>query len=253
MHRPALIPLFALVSAIAPLIPTPSAIAQSLPACQPPAATEFLLMVITPTAEAQGRLQQSLPPEASTTLCDYLGRSVTRVGGFTTSQNATAWGQYLNDLAGLQSFVARPPATATAGSGELVPVDPLPTAQPAPTQPTPPRPTATAPARPAAPRPTAAAGQPTARTTYNPQPLRAGYAVLVNYANRPEVASAVQRATANRVGLVSYEQRPYLLAGYTPDASAAATLLKTLSDRGFSAMIVDSRRAVLLTPAVAVE
>jgi hypothetical protein len=85
---------------------------------------------------------------------------------------------------------------------------------------------------------------------YSPQPLGSGYAVLVHYFNRPEVAADVSQVTSQPVGLVAYEQRPFLLAAYTTDASAAATILQSLSERGFTAVIVDSRRAILLTPSV---
>lgn len=94
---------------------------------------------------------------------------------------------------------------------------------------------------PSSPRPVAA---------YNPQPLGAGYAVLVDYFNRPEVANQVRQVLGRDVGLVSYFSRPYLLAIYTQDQSEANALLRQLSDRGFSALVVDSSRAVLLTPAV---
>jgi len=53
------------------------------------------------------------------------------------------------------------------------------------------------------------------------------------------------------VGLVAYAQRPYLLAAYTPDLAAANTLLQTLSGRNFTALIVDGRSTILLTPVVA--
>jgi hypothetical protein len=85
---------------------------------------------------------------------------------------------------------------------------------------------------------------------FNPRPLGTGYAVLVYYFNRPEVAADVRQLTAQPVGLVSYEQQPFLLAAYTSDAAAATAVLQTLNERGFTAILVDSRRAILLTPAV---
>jgi hypothetical protein len=42
-----------------------------------------------------------------------------------------------------------------------------------------------------------------------------------------------------------------LLAAYTPDLAAANTLLQTLSGRNFTALIVDGRSTILLTPVVA--
>lgn len=88
-------------------------------------------------------------------------------------------------------------------------------------------------------------------STYNPQPLGVGYAVLVDYENRPEVALDVQQAISRDVGVVSYRQDPYLLALYTPDIESASALLKILSDRNFATMIVDSRQVVLLRANVA--
>ncbi|MDY6784199.1 MAG: hypothetical protein SW833_16900 [Cyanobacteriota bacterium] len=85
---------------------------------------------------------------------------------------------------------------------------------------------------------------------YNPQPLGQGYAVLVDFFNRPDVANSVRQTLGRDVGLVSYFSRPYLLAIYTADEREANATLRQLSDRGFSALVVDSSRAVLLTPAV---
>jgi hypothetical protein len=75
--------------------------------------------------------------------------------------------------------------------------------------------------------------------------------VLVDYANRPELAIELRDALTRDVGLVAYAQRPYLLAAYTPDLAAANTLLQTLSGRNFTALIVDGRSTILLTPVVA--
>jgi hypothetical protein len=78
-----------------------------------------------------------------------------------------------------------------------------------------------------------------------------GYAVIVNYFNRPEVAGQIQQALGKDIGLASYGQRPYLLATYTTDQTAANALLQSLSDKGFWAMVVDGRRTVLLKSPVA--
>ncbi|HIK55058.1 MAG TPA: hypothetical protein IGS37_07850 [Synechococcales cyanobacterium M55_K2018_004] len=191
------------------------AIAQSppapLPACQPPDANELLVMVLDPTSSNQERLRQLLPANAATTVCDYLGTPVTRVGGFIRAEIANAWAQYLAEVGNFQTFVARP-------------------APPAITPPTSPSP-------------------PTSPTS-SPPSLGSGYAVLVPYTDQAETAAAVQRISGDRVGLVSYEQRSYLLAGYTADVAVAANLLKRLSDRNLPAMIVDGRRTVLLNPTV---
>lgn len=81
---------------------------------------------------------------------------------------------------------------------------------------------------------------------YSPQPLGDGYAVLVDYLNNPDVAAQVKQLLGNNVGLVSYGQRPYLLAMYTTSESKANSTLRKLSERGFWSLVVDSRRVVLL-------
>jgi hypothetical protein len=85
---------------------------------------------------------------------------------------------------------------------------------------------------------------------YNPQPLGTGYAVLVDYQNQPEVATQVRQLLKQDIGLVSYGQRPYLLAIQTPDQRAASSTFQSLSDRGFWAMLVDSDRVILLRSAI---
>lgn len=194
------------------------AIAQSVPVCEPPAAGEYLLLIVSESDQTPEQLRRTLPPNASTTVCRYLDNTVTRVGGFTDAEVANSWAQYLSDLGGMQAFVARP-SEADATQVQA----------------------------PTTPSPTAASTAP----SYNPQPLAAGYAVLVDYFNRPEVATDVQQTLGSQVGLVSYGQRPYLLALHTSDVAVANSVLQRLSDRNFLALVVDSRRVVLLTPAVA--
>ncbi len=81
---------------------------------------------------------------------------------------------------------------------------------------------------------------------YNPKPLGTGYAVLIDYFNQPELADRVQQALRKDVGLVSYGQRPYLLALHTSNQKDATDTLKALSDRGFWVMVVDSQKVTLL-------
>lgn len=265
--------LYYLTSLSAVLIPllgtaiTPGAIAQTLPNCQPPASGEYLILVLNETDATPTQLQQTLPTNATTTVCNYLGRSVTRVGGFTDAETASSWVQYLTDIGGMEAFVARPPAAAqpvalpAASSGNGLPTgEPISTNPPAtlppaisvpPVTPAPiPSPDPVTPT----PSPVAAATPlPTATTGFSPQPLGDGYAVLVDYFNRPELANQVQQTLARPVGLVSYNQRPYLLALYTSDVAIASQTLRTLSDRNFTAIVVDSRQTVLLTAAVALQ
>jgi hypothetical protein len=227
------------------------AIAQSS-SCEPPRANEYLLLVVNQNAQTPDQLRQTLPPNATITVCNYLGNEVTRVSGFTNSEVASSWAQYLTELGGLQAFVARPaeggPASSATPVVTTVSTTPPPTATSASSSSA--SVSSSSEDTPATTSTTAAA--PTGVTiAYNPQQLGAGYAVLVDYSNRPEVAADVQKLLSRQIGLVSYQQRPYLLAVHTDDAMVASSILQTLSDRNFTALIIDSRRAVLLSPSVA--
>src|SRR5690349_2698127 len=69
-----------------------SAVAQTtLPVCQPPAAGEYLLLVVSPTAENQKQLRSALPNQLQTTTCKYLTETVTRIGGFKKIDDANRW------------------------------------------------------------------------------------------------------------------------------------------------------------------
>ncbi|NET55670.1 MAG: hypothetical protein F6K47_05720 [Symploca sp. SIO2E6] len=85
---------------------------------------------------------------------------------------------------------------------------------------------------------------------YKPQPLADGYAVLVDYFSQPEIASELRQIIGSEVGLVSYAQRPYLLALYTKSKREANFKLQELSDRGFTSIVVDSRSVILIRPIV---
>jgi hypothetical protein len=246
--------------------------AQTLPTCLPPQAEEYLLMIMNPTEAVQTQLQQALPPRATAIVCTYLQDVVLRVDSFTSADVANSWAQYISDMSDLQTFVVRPaiapitaptptptPAPAPAPAPAVTPSAGASSTFPQPTAVAPPVvPTVTPPAIEPQSTPDAATSASTtsppvvaaAIAAYDPQPLGAGYVVLVDYANRPEVAAAVQQLLGRDVGLASYAQRPYLLATYTADSAAASSVLQILSDRNFTALIVDSRRVVLLTPAV---
>ncbi len=169
-----------------------------------------------------------------------------------TEANSTA-NSGANSTASAATNFPSPTITPSQPAPANPPSTPTPPAQPAPA-------TANSPANNSANNPASnpannpAPAQPTAtaaQTAFNPQPLGTGYAVVVNYFNRPEVALDVQQITSREVGLVAFEQRPYLLAAYTPDPAAASAVLRSLTERGLTASIVDSRRAILLTPSVA--
>jgi hypothetical protein len=179
--------------------------------CAAPGRGEYLLLAPTATPEAQALVRSKAPSDATFAICRYFGETVTRIGGFNTESAASVWGQYLIRTTGIKVTIAAP--ITAAG---------VPTSTPSPATPS--------------------------RTSlrYNPKPLTSGYAVIVNYNNRPEVATQLKQAVNGKVGVVSYGERPYLLANQTDDQTAANAIMKLLSDRGFLAMVVDARQVVLL-------
>jgi hypothetical protein len=185
---------------------------QDLPICQPPNAGEYLLLIISPTADNQKQLRHALPSNIKTTTCRYLKDTVTRIGGFTKIDDANSWAKYINNIAGLSGIITTRPSD-TARSREVVQTQPQ-------------------------------------TVSYKPERLREGFAVLVDYYNRPEVANQVRDVVGGDVGFVSYGQRPYLLAIYTPNQKEAYSTLQKLSEQGFFALLVDSRKVMLLRSTV---
>lgn len=90
-----------------------------------------------------------------------------------------------------------------------------------------------------------------AAAAFQPTALGNGYAVLVNYFDDPTVARELRDFLSRDVGLASYADRPYLLASSSADSKAAGELMRRLSDRGFTAMVVDGRQVMLLRQAIA--
>lgn len=203
------------------------AIAQStLPACPPPVTGEYLLLVRGKTESDRAQIAAILPAENPVLVCTYLNESLVRAGGFTSLEAANAWATYMTTEAGFESFVSRPSDTQTA----------IATANP------------TAPATPAA-TTTAARSSASGTINYQPRRLSDGYAVLVDYGDRPDVATAVGRVVTP-VGLAVYQQRAYLLADYTADAAGAATTLQKLSDAQLAPILVDAQQVVRISTEV---
>ncbi|MBN3910329.1 MAG: hypothetical protein HWQ35_28430 [Nostoc sp. NMS1] len=190
---------------------------QAIPVCQPPTSGEYLLLVVSPTADNQKQLRSALPPELKTITCKYLNETVTRIGGFKKIDDANRWARYVSNIVGLSAIITTRPTTA----------DVQPQTQPQIQQ-----------------------QSPQQTVNYNPQALGEGYAVLVDYYNRPELVTSVQQAVGGNVGFVSYGQRPYLLAVYTTNQSEAYNTLQKLNNGGFVASIVDSRKVILLRSTV---
>lgn len=236
--------------------------------CLPPAANEFLLFAVARTVEAQAVLRSKAPTDATTTLCRYQGEMVMRVGGFASEPSAAAWGQYLIRATGIPTTIVRPVVPATLptipGSSLSNPVIP------------------TAPANPIASSNSnnvsnsnsssnpkinpgsnpninsnslgsGSVGKRFAPGIYQPQTLSSGYAVLVNYNNRPEVSVQLSQVLSQGVGVAAYGARPYLFVTQTNEVNAANALVKLLTDRGFLALRVEAKSVVLLRSAPSVK
>ena len=189
-----------------------SAYAQrNAPTCQAPRTGEYLLLVVSPTSDNQTQLKRVLPAKIKTNTCKYLDDTVTRIGGFKKIDDANRWARYIKDSAGLSAIITTRP-----------------TGTPTPSQ----------------------AGTQATTVSYKPRNLGDGYAVLVDYYNRPQLASEVRKAVKGDVGFVAYGRRPYLLATYTSNQKEAYQTLEELSKRGFFAIIVDSQKVMLLRSVV---
>lgn len=189
------------------------------PSCQPPQSDEYLLLIVTKTSDQQEIVKRSFPGNTNNTICRYLDDTVTRVGGFRSSQIAGDWVKYIQDVVGLSAYVVRSP------SASITPDLPVY-------------------------NPQLATNPDNGSLAFNPQSLGPGYAVLVDYFNQPELAAQVRQVLGAQVGLASYGQRPFLFVAYTTDQNAATAAVKKLTDRGFWPMLVDSRRVTLISPAV---
>ena len=246
-----------IATAIAPLaIVSPGK--TQIPVCAPPNAGEYLLFVLSRTPDSQATVRSKLPVDVPVNVCDYQGSPVTRLGGYRTEAAANAWAQYLSQSTGLQTIVVKPSPIAMP--------TPTPTPTPTPLTSTPISQAAGIPSNPnasnsstnqannaasnPAANPVGSTGQPKIPPTYNPQGLESGYAVLVNYQNRPELATQLRQGLNKDIGLVAYGQKPYLLALHTTDAVAANSVMQLLSDRGYLTMVVDARRVILLKSAI---
>ncbi len=211
-------------AAIAQPVVIPSAGSGITGDCQPPSASEFLLFATARTLEAQSLLRSKAPTDATTIVCRYQGNTVMRVSGFASEPLASAWGQYLMQTTGIPTTIVRPepvtlvsspaPVILTSGSGN------------------------------------GGVGKRFAPGVYKPQTLASGYAVLVNYNNRPDVAVQLGQALSQDMGVAVYGERPYLLVMQTGEMTAANAVVKLLSDRGFLALRVEAKSVVVLRPIV---
>lgn len=201
-----------LLLAFAPLISNihPVIAQQNFANCQQPNVGEYLLLVLSPTPENQKQLRAALPTEQKTIVCKDNNQIVTRVGGFTNIDDAKRWARYIQNIVGLSATITTRPTEPVTQLPQTIP------------------------------------NIQTPKITYNPKILGEGYAILVDYFNRPEMVSSLRNAVGGDVGFVSYGQRPYLLAVYTTNQKEAYNTLKKLSETGFVAILADGRKVVLL-------
>ena len=212
-------------SALTPLRATAQS---SLPACPPPAAQEYLLLVRGKNEAERRQISAALPADNTVLVCQYLDEVLVRAGGFTSLETANAWATYMNTVEGYESFVSKPTdGTAQADA-----------------------PTATAQAPNQTPTEQPVRNSTSGSAIYQPLALGAGYAVLVNYGDRPEIANTVSQVV-RPVGLAVYRGQAYLLADYTSDSDSAAATLQRLIDAQTTAIVVDAQEVVRMTPAVA--
>ena len=211
------------VAAIGSALMPARTLAQSrLPICPPPAAQEYLLLVRGQNEAERRQIASILPADNTVLVCQYRDEVLVRAGGFTSLETANAWATYMTTVEGYESFVSRP--TDAAQTAQLD-----------------------------SSRQATASGDSPANSglgTYQPLRLGAGYAVLVNYGDRPEIANAVSQVV-RPVGLAVYQGQAYLLADYTSDSASATATLQRLSDAQMTAILVDAQDVVRLTSEVA--
>ncbi len=216
-----------LVSCLVPIFASlslESAEAQSsLPICPPPAVEEYLLLVRGESETERAEIASILPIESPVLICQYTDEVLVRAGGFTNLETANAWVSYLSTTGGFESFVVQPASRASTQGTSSQDVN---------------RPVSEGPG-----------GETNGAIAFQPRRLGPGYAILVDYGTRPEVATTVGQLV-RPVGLAVYQQRAYLLVGYTTDVEAANATLQRLSNVQLAAVVVDAQQVVQLSAEV---
>lgn len=87
---------------------SPKAIAQASE-CPPPQSGEYLILVIAAAEKEQDAVVSLLPSGSPVSVCNYLGETVVRVGGYEAIEEANTWAQSIAAQTGLGAFVTRPP------------------------------------------------------------------------------------------------------------------------------------------------
>lgn len=218
-----------------------SGMAQSYPDCPPPASGEYLLLVRGDDAATRDRTIAVLPVDKPTLVCNYVGDTVVRAGGFNSLEVANSWALYLNDIEELNTVVVESSALAEA-SAPLEEALPSNAEEPS---------TEVPPVESPEPVDVAAVEAPETLSNqpqYQPTLLGAGVAVLVDYQQNPDIGRDL--AQQGDVGLAVYLQQPYLLVMHTTDSSAAAAKLQQLVDSGLTSFLVDGQQVIRLTDTI---
>lgn len=77
--------------------------------CSPPEAGEYLILAIAAKEKEQEAVISLLPLGSQVSVCNYLGETVVRVGGYQEIDEANTWAQSIAAQTGLGAFVTRPP------------------------------------------------------------------------------------------------------------------------------------------------
>jgi hypothetical protein len=219
-----------LATSLVTSLATPASAQSRLPACPPPTAQEFLVLVRGETEADRSKIATILPETNTVLVCQYLDETLVRAGGFTSLETANAWASYMTTVEGFESFVSRPNSQVAA------------------------QPTGASTGSPPASSPSAssqAANSASASSAaYQPRRLAPGYAVLVSYGSQLEIANTVGQLV-RPVGLAVYRQQAYLLADYSSDEASALATLQRLNDAQLTAILVDAEQVVRLSAEVA--
>ncbi|WP_157072171.1 hypothetical protein [Picosynechococcus sp. PCC 73109] len=246
----------AYIGSIAAIAFVPPSVAQrGLSQCQPPQGAEFLVLVFTPSqplqAEVRNQVSQTLPENQQAVVCEYDGNVLSRVGGFTSLENATQWAEYFGEAVGLPLMVITPVDSDLALETSQAPTIPPMTTAIAPdlvveTTETPTRNVALPPAQPQAETKSTPPPATQGPTNFRPQGLRGGFGVLVEYGGNLAIANQLQRLMGQNIGLVAYGGRGYLLAAHTADSARITELLNRLNQNGLGAIAVPADQVILL-------
>ncbi|MEB3225605.1 MAG: hypothetical protein VKJ86_07350 [Synechococcus sp.] len=238
------------------IVPQLPGVAQrGLSLCQPPQGAEFLVLVFTPSQPLQNevRLQaeQTLTEAQTPIVCEYNGSVLSRIGGFSSLEKATQWSEYFGEAVGLPLMVITPvesdqplavaqnqPQAIAPSVSDLFVTTTTPTSG---TQP---------PALPLAQAKTAPQVATSTPASFQPQALRGGFGVLVDYGGSLAIATRLKSLVEGDIGLVAYNERGYLLAAHTEDANQITALLNRLNQNGLGAIAVPADQLILLKSSI---